>query len=106
MPTNDDNTSVEQLRSNIEQTRSQMGDALGAIQQKLTPQALADQAQATARSAAQGAMTAIQERIDPHAIADQVSGVVREVTNRSVTTMANSAQDAVKSAGSSLLDRV
>lgn len=106
MASNDDPTNVEQIRSNIAQTRAQMSDALDAIQEKLSPQALADQAQAAARGMAQGAMTAIQDHIDPRAIADQVSGVVQQVTSRSVTTMVNNAQDAAKSVGSSLLDRV
>src|SRR5579862_8501146 len=95
-----------EIRENIEQTRAQMSEALDALQAKMRPQAIANQAQTLARDMTQGALGAMREHLNPHEIADQVTGVVRDVTSRSMTTMVNNAQDAAKNAGSSLLERI
>ncbi len=100
-----DATRAEEIRSSIAQTREQMSEALDAIQEKLRPQAVATQAQTLAQDMAQSAIGAVRDHVHPQAIAEQVSEVVREVASRSVSTMANSAQDAAKNVGSSLLDK-
>jgi ElaB/YqjD/DUF883 family membrane-anchored ribosome-binding protein len=104
-------TEVEVTRARIEQTRSEMGETIDAIKEKLNPQTLAQQAKETVREATIGrAQEAASSAVDT--AKEAVSGAVdtaREVVSGAVDTareaMSNVGETA-RDAGSTMMETI
>lgn len=97
-----------EIRAEIEQTRSGMSETINAIQDKLNPQVLMDQAkdtlhEATADVLAQAKETVIDTTSD---IVEQTKDTVREATVGRVEDMVTTASNTAKEAGSNIVDLV
>ena len=90
-----DEVEMEGMREGIEHTRAEMSETIDAIQQKLNPETLADQAKEAAREATE------------HAV-DQAKEAVREATigraEDMVRTVTDTAQDMMQGAGETATD--
>lgn len=91
---------IEETRHQIEETRSQMSQTIDAIQEKLSPDRLVQQAKDTVREATIGrAQEAVSGVVDQ---AKELAGEAVEATRE----MAYTAVDSTRDAGSSVLDFV
>jgi len=82
---------VAAVRADIEQTRAELGETVDAIQERLSPQRLKEQAKARASSAASGTelLETIRQNPVPVAIAGGVIGLMllRRLRGRSPNTV-------------------
>ncbi|MEO8285500.1 MAG: DUF3618 domain-containing protein [Chloroflexota bacterium] len=83
----------EAIRADIEQTRAELTDTINAIQEKLNPQTLMEQAKDTLQDATAG-------------ILDNAKETVRDATVGRVEEMVSNATDTAKNTGTNIMDLI
>lgn len=115
----DDDQATEAIRSDIEQTRSEMGQTINAIQEKLNPQQLMEQAKNTAVEAATEVMDhakeAVTETVD-HVrdsakdvavdTVDHAKQTVRDATVGKVEHMVSNMSETAQETGSGIMGTI
>jgi hypothetical protein len=89
----DSEKDVGELRGEIEHTRTELSETIDAIQERLNPQHLADEAQAAARDAATGLIEDARE-------------AVREATVGKAERFMSDVEDSARETGSSMMDTI
>ncbi|HEU4409790.1 MAG TPA: DUF3618 domain-containing protein [Polyangiaceae bacterium] len=107
-PTEDD---PEKIRADIERTRAQMSETIGAIQDKLRPEELKSQAQHQLHEVKEKLKEELREQIDE--LKDKVKEEIREAKDKlreatvgKVETMVHNATDSVEHAGESFVETI
>lgn len=96
MGTGSEDRDPEEIRVEIEQTRTEMGGTIDAIQQRLAPEVLSAQAKDVARDATEQAKSAAQEVLQD-AVRD-VKDAAKEVTAHAVHEVRDAARDVTSDA--------
>ncbi|MCU0683037.1 MAG: DUF3618 domain-containing protein [Polyangiaceae bacterium] len=106
-----DEENPEQLRADIERTRAQMSETIGAIQDKLRPEDLKNQAVAQLNEVKEKLKEELREQVDE--LRDKVKEEIRdakdklrEATVGKVEHMVHNATDTVEQAGTSVFETV
>lgn len=100
----DDNADPEEIRAHIEQTRAEMSETLEAIQQRLTPEAIKDQAVDKVKDATDTAKEMAREAV--REATQQVKDTVRAATIGRVEQMANYTNETVRHKGGGMLETI
>lgn len=98
----------DEIRAGIEQTRTVMSDTINAIQDKLNPQALMEQAKDTLHTATSDILEQAKDTLHDATtgILDNAKDTVREATVGRVEHMVSNATDSAKSTGTGIVDLV
>jgi len=101
----------EKIRADIERTRAQMSETIGAIQDKLRPEELKHQASQQLHEVKEKLKEELREQIDD--LKDKVKEEIREAKDKlreatvgRVETMVHTATDSVENAGGSFIETV
>ncbi|MGN6562460.1 MAG: DUF3618 domain-containing protein [Thermomicrobiales bacterium] len=114
-----DNEDTAHIRQDIAQTRAEMGDTIDAIQHRLDPEAIGEQAKDTASDITAQAKEAAREVVE-HALSEartharemvqetttHVKAAVREATIGKVEAMVHTANDATNEARYSMMETI
>ncbi|HYP42039.1 MAG TPA: DUF3618 domain-containing protein [Chloroflexia bacterium] len=98
----------DELRVGIEQTRTEMTGTINAIQEKLNPSVLMDQAKSTLHDATADILEQAKDTLHEATtdILDNAKDTVREATVGRVENMVSNAADTAKSTGSSVVELI
>jgi len=91
MESDPDDRNPEEIRVEIAQTRTEMTGTIDAIQQRLAPQVLGEQAKEVARDATEQAKAAAQEVLQD--AVREVKDAAKEVTEHAVHEVRDAARD-------------
>ncbi len=98
----------EEIRAGIEQTRTDMTGTINAIQEKLNPQALMDQAKDTLQDTTANILEQAKDTVREvtTGIVDNAKDTVREATVGRVEHMVSNATDSAKSTSSNVVELI